>query len=839
MRRKILILITILLGLCLNVASVVQAGDCEVYQCDEYCESANSCEPVYCYDCEGSVDVGTCPPNYHMTPNGGCQENGTGEETCFPAGTGITMSSGERKNIEEVRVGDEVMSMNEAGQLTTSTVERLLTPVSDSMCRIEFVEGESLEVTESHPLMTTEGWKAIDVEAAEREKESVPVTELKVGDRMVREDGSNHEVTKIVCWSETVQTYNFTVDNAHTYFAEGYLAHNKRNPPECTWDKVDCPADRIRVDQYTDSLTGPLAGCPIGTAQHTLGDCGTIPNPEDPENPICVRDDVRTYTCCPVGTTAQCANTLVGTYTAVNLEANRYSCSAGDVYVASWYAYQVTVPFYNCETDDQGEEYCHHDSRIDTYYYTLCNNYETVCSCATICNSTAPTNLVVTQGASASTATMSWRSGTGGASQRIYVGTSQAAVDSGCTTGTCIVNASVTPFSANTNYTYPVTSLALNTPYYFRVVTYENASCTPSVSTTYTTPNVSLSGRVYLDASNNCSPSNPWSLGGLTVSVQNTAYSGSVGSDGRFAFYGGLNTPVNLVLSGFSGSYVPSTAAGCNSGTTLTSVPNPNTSSPAYFYLTQLREAWWQTVGGSIYANGSVRSEIPSSSEDLITAGTGGALGALMRSTGTVDTGAGAVSTEGYSALMRYRGKTMNYDYFAAHMGVTPNTSNDWGADTMNKPANNPNKTFYYLDPTGSEASVSTPWTVADGESYVVFVDGDLRIASSVTVEPGGFVAFIVNGDMRVSPAVADIQGLFVVDGATITETNGGNDVPAGFEGSVVSWGGVSLGRDLGAGNNLPAESFTYRPDLLVNMPDAMKVFALKWEEVVPGTIGN
>lgn len=182
----------------------------------------------------------------------------------------------------------------------------------------------------------------------------------------------------------------------------------------------------------------------------------------------------------------------------------------------------------------------------------------------------------------------------------------------------------------------------------------------------------------------------------------------------------------------------------------------------------------------------------------------------------------------------------MNYDYFAAHMGVTPNTANDWGADTMNKPANNPSKTFYYLNPSGSEASVSTPWVVAAGESYVVFVNGDLRIAAPVTVAPGGFIAFIVNGTMRVSPAVADIQGLYVIDGVLVTETNSGVDVAANFEGSVVTWGGVNLGRDLVAGNTTaPGESFLYRTDLLNNMPDAMKVFALKWEEVVPGTFGN
>lgn len=475
-----------------------------------------------------------------------------------------------------------------------------------------------------------------------------------------------------------------------------------------------------------------------------------------------------------------------------------------------------------------------------TEYYkiTTCERINRVCTCNQTCTSTAPTNLSVTQGASNGSATIAWRSGTNGASQRVYVGTTQAAVDSGCTTGTCIVNASITPLSANINYTYPVTGLASNTQYFFRVVTYENSSCTPGITTSYTTPNLSLSGRVYLDENNNCETT-PWSLGGLTVTVRETAYSGSVGSDGRFAFYGGVSNPINyLDLAGYSTTYVPSTATGCSVGATLTSVANP--SSTNYFYLTPRREAWWQAVGASVYAGGNVRSELPTANTNLIEVGSGGAIGALMRASGTVDTGVGSVSTDGYSATTRYRGKIMNYDYFAAHMGVTPNTINDWVADTMNKPANDPNKVFYYINPSGSEASVSTPWTVAAGESYVIFVNGDLRIASNIVVANGGFLAFIVNGSVRVSPAVTDVAGIYVIDNTLITESNGGTDVAANFQGSVVAWRGVNLGRDLVAGNlNQAGEKFTYRADLLNNMPDSMKVFALKWEEVVPGTFGQ
>ncbi|GMV33231.1 MAG: hypothetical protein DCC59_13080 [Chloroflexi bacterium] len=64
-------------------------------------------------------------------------------------------------------------------------------------CKIEFEDGDKLEVTKSHPLMTDSGWKAIDTEAATKERECVPVTRLEVGDRMVKVDGTNPVVSEI------------------------------------------------------------------------------------------------------------------------------------------------------------------------------------------------------------------------------------------------------------------------------------------------------------------------------------------------------------------------------------------------------------------------------------------------------------------------------------------------------------------------------------------------------------------------------------------------------------------------------------------------------------------
>lgn len=618
---------------------------------------------------------------------------------------------------------------------------------------------------------------------------------------------------------------------------------------ECWGGGVNCPSG------WTPAWNQPLNSfckrndwgtmCePIGSAQQNSGCCNErcAPGDNGEEECWCGNVQATTYNCCPPGTADTCNIVPQGSnYTILREWVARYACEDEyDTFISTtrsnvikWGPVKLCTEYDEIAEKCVGEQYWY----TDYYYSTTCSDSDRICTCQSVCSNTAPTNVSVVQGASATSASVSWTVGTGGSSQRLYVDQSLSEVNGGCPTpSACEVNATL---ASGTN-SYLVTGLLPNTTYYFRVTNYNSSACNIGATPiSYTTPNVTLSGRVYLDTNNNCSTSTPWNLGGLTVSVRDTAYSGSVGSDGRFGFFAGDDPTFSyLDLSGYTSEYTCSTASGCNSCPTLTSVANPSTTN--YFYLTPRREAWWQVVGGSVYSGGSVRSELPQAGTSLIESGAGGELGALMRASGTLDIGVGEVSSAGYSVQTQYKGRTMNYDYFAAHMGVTPNTINDWAADTMNKPANNPNKNFYYQRPSGSEASVTTPWTVATGESYVIFVNGDLRIASNITVEQGGFLAFVVNGAVRVSPAVTNIAGLYVVDGVLSTESNGMVDVPVEFQGSVVAWGGVNFGRDLVADNLSQAgEKFVYRPDLLTNMPDSMKVFSLKWEEVVPGTINR
>jgi len=81
-------------------------------------------------------------------------------------------------------------------------------------------------VTSSHPFMTTEGWKSMDPALSREELPGLVVSQLREGDVLMMEGGKEKLLTRIDSKLEQVNVYNFTVENAHEFYADGYLVHN-------------------------------------------------------------------------------------------------------------------------------------------------------------------------------------------------------------------------------------------------------------------------------------------------------------------------------------------------------------------------------------------------------------------------------------------------------------------------------------------------------------------------------------------------------------------------------------------------------------------------------------
>ena len=140
---------------------------------------------------------------------------------CFVAGTSIAMAHNVYKVIEEICVGDYVLSYNEKDG--TVSRQRVIETFSKEVYQTTglTIDGEYIETTYNHPFYSPiyNCW----VEAGS----------LRVGDYVVDSNGNCQVVqaTKTNNYAYPVTVYNFTVENNHTYYVgEGEtLVHN-----ECT-----------------------------------------------------------------------------------------------------------------------------------------------------------------------------------------------------------------------------------------------------------------------------------------------------------------------------------------------------------------------------------------------------------------------------------------------------------------------------------------------------------------------------------------------------------------------------------------------------------------------------
>ena len=149
---------------------------------------------------------------------------------CFDAGSKVLMADGTTKNIEDVQVGDLVMSLNEdTGEFISQKVtDTIINPKSIDLVYVHLSNGVRIGMRAYHPLLTTEGWKSLRPDSPDAIRENIEdLSLLEVGDTLV---GYGEDVT-IVSIEEREEisdykTYNLSVEGYHNYVVEGIVAHN-------------------------------------------------------------------------------------------------------------------------------------------------------------------------------------------------------------------------------------------------------------------------------------------------------------------------------------------------------------------------------------------------------------------------------------------------------------------------------------------------------------------------------------------------------------------------------------------------------------------------------------
>lgn len=136
---------------------------------------------------------------------------------CFEAGTPITLASGESAPISTIAVGSEVLSWDEGAARTRACrVTAVHRAPPQHMVRIDCEDGRSLRATGVHKLMTDTGWRAAG--------------RLLIGDTLHCLDNGalgGARINAIAFEEGGSEVFDLSVEETHTYFAAGVLAHNK------------------------------------------------------------------------------------------------------------------------------------------------------------------------------------------------------------------------------------------------------------------------------------------------------------------------------------------------------------------------------------------------------------------------------------------------------------------------------------------------------------------------------------------------------------------------------------------------------------------------------------
>ena len=140
------------------------------------------------------------------------------EYKCFIAGTIITMSDGTEKKIEDIAVGDRVVSYDIAsGKLINSSVEKLIRSIRSDMINITFSSGKSNVNTFDHPYWVVgKGWSSYKPDLTLERYSFDNVEQLEVGDKVLVLNGSELVESEVLGIREDigeVQTYIFNVKN--------------------------------------------------------------------------------------------------------------------------------------------------------------------------------------------------------------------------------------------------------------------------------------------------------------------------------------------------------------------------------------------------------------------------------------------------------------------------------------------------------------------------------------------------------------------------------------------------------------------------------------------------
>ncbi len=155
---------------------------------------------------------------------------------------------------------------------------------------------------------------------------------------------------------------------------------------------------------------------------------------------------------------------------------------------------------------------------------------------------------------------------------------------------------------------------------------------------------------------------------------------------------------------------------------------------------------------------------------------------------------------------------------------------------------------WYEYDPAlngNVDLTINTSMNLGARKVILIAKGANVNLKGNINITKGqGFFMLIAGknsagakGNIIVDPSVGggasvNLEGIYVADGQLQT---GIAAIQLKVRGTVAAYGGISLQRDLGAGNSTtPAELFEFAPDLALLFPRTLGVRSMNWQEVAP-----
>jgi hypothetical protein len=380
-------------------------------------------------------------------------------------------------------------------------------------------------------------------------------------------------------------------------------------------------------------------------------------------------------------------------------------------------------------------------------------------------------------------------------------------------------------------------ALDLNREYYWRVEASNGSIVSSSETRSFIVPGM-VTGTLF-DASevDNCAlMASQLKVSGAVVNLDSATTDYSLVSSVLGVYSQLVEVPNSYtVIPVVGGGFMPTAKLTCQ-GTSADFVIGGSGTVTRDFGFWRIYGGWWQVIGGDVYGGLGMESIIPNSlsSEEkfLIKDGVGGNGGVAHYGTGDVEIGGGtdiAVSESGWEAESGYLGQDVSYEYYMAKMRILDKT--EW--DGTDKPGFDPIEGYEVYTHTGD---IAIDFGTEGDEKMIFMVDGDILVDGDVLVELGSHLTVISSGTITLASNVAEVHGWWVADRIVVESTGDeATDIQFKGEGSFVGWDAIELNRDRGVTNNTePSEVFEYRPDLMINAPDALKFSRYTWLEQVP-----